>query len=223
MSPRTAAVLAALTAATTILAGAPHAAAAGPVAAPGMPIYLPPHARCTLGYTASNADGDQLAVTAGHCGSPGAPVRDRAGQIIGTIAAVQPDDTPTAHYGYAIIALRPGVATTAAITATMHLTAAAQADLGDSVCLFGTTTGVHCGVVSTITDHAGVITGFASDHGDSGGPIVRIADHALVGIVMSHDDHRRTYFEPISQVHYLTRATGDGGPGFGPIVDPSGA
>jgi hypothetical protein len=204
-------------AAVALIAGAPPASAAAPIAAPGIPIYMAAGLRCTLGYAASNTNGDRLAVTAGHCGTPGAAVRDRHGQIIGTYAAVQPDDIGGRRYGYAIIALRRGVTTSAAITDTVHITGTAHATAGDAVCLYGTTTGVQCGLVSSIADNVGTIDGFQSDHGDSGGPIVRSVDHALVGIVQSHDN-AHTYFEPISRIRSLTAATGAGGPRFGAVV-----
>jgi len=215
--------LAGLAAAAGILAGTPHAAAeTTPVAAPGMPIFQrdgDETTRCTLGYAASNANHTPLAVTAGHCGTAGAAVRDQSGYVIGTYLAVQPDNIADHTYGYAIIKLRNTVGTSASITRTMQLQHQAQADAGDLVCLFGTTSGRKCGAVSAITPQAGIIDGFLSQHGDSGGPIVRMTDHALVGIVISHNgDQDRTYFEPITNIHRLTAASGAGGPHFGAVI-----
>lgn len=202
------------------LTTAPPADAATPIAAPGMPIWLHHSSRCTLGYSASNATGDHLAVTAGHCGNPGDLVTDRYATPIGVIAATQPDDITTHTYGYAIIALRRGVRATAAITPTLSISHTAQAATGDTVCLFGATGGMHCGTVADITAGAGRIGGFTSTHGDSGGPIIRASDHALVGIVISHDNATNsTFYEPISRIHALTTATGDGGRRFGAVID----
>lgn len=215
--------LTALAAGTAALAASPPAAAqVTPVAAPGMPIFQ--HvagrtARCTLGYAASNAAHAPLAVTAGHCGSVGTTVRDQHGYVIGTYAAVQPDNIPERKYGYSIIKLRNTVATSAAITATMQLRQQRQAGVGDHVCLFGTTSGVKCGTVSTITTQVGSIDKLLSDHGDSGGPIVRIRDNALVGILIAHNDAEdKTYFEPITNIHRLTSAAGAGGVAFDPVL-----
>lgn len=217
----TAALTAAL-AAVAIAAPAPATASTTPVAMPGMPIFQhngDATSRCTLGYAASNAHHDRLAVTAGHCGTVGTDVRDDRGNVIGTYTAVQPDDVSGHIYGYSIIKLRNTVATSAAITRTLDLQQLGQADTGDRVCLFGTTSGRKCGTVTAITPQAGAIDGFLSEHGDSGGPIVRAADHALVGILISHSDKQGlTYFEPIANIHRLTAASGAGGPDFGAVI-----
>lgn len=207
----------------SILATAPTATAVvTPIAMPGMPIYQhdgDESTRCTLGYTASNANHDQLAVTAGHCGEVGTAVRDKTGYFIGKYIAVQPDNVPAHSYGYSIIKLRETVATSAAVTRTLELEHQAQAEAGDRVCLFGTTSGRKCGAVSAITPQAGVITGFLSDHGDSGGPIVRVSDRALVGILIAHNENQgQTYFEPITNIHRLTEVSGAGGPSFGAVI-----
>ena len=218
-----AAPLTALLASAAVLASNPTAAAqVTPVAAPGMPIFQ--HAagkttHCTLGYAASNAAHTPMAVTAGHCGVPGAAVRDENGYVIGSYAAVQPDNIPEHKYGYSIIKLRNTVATSAAITRTMQLRGQAQAKPGDHVCLFGTTSGAKCGTVSAISPQVGSIERFLSEHGDSGGPIVRIRDHALVGILIAHNDNEnRTYFEPITNIRRLTAAAGAGGQAFDPVI-----
>lgn len=209
--------------AAALLATAPTAAAAGPlVAMPGMPIYQhdgDEGTRCTLGYGASNAYHDQLAVTAGHCGTVGGTVRNKTGHIIGKYVAVQPDNVAAHSFGYSIIKLRDTVATSAAITRSMELERQAQAQAGDHVCMFGTTSGRKCGTVTDITPQVGNIEGFLSEHGDSGGPIVRMTDHALVGILVAHNANQgRTYFEPIANINRLTAASGAGGPAFGAVI-----
>lgn len=215
--------LAAALGAAGLLTTAPTAAAAvTPVAMPGMPIYQhdgDESTRCTLGYAASNASHEHLAVTAGHCGTVGAAVRDKAGYVIGEYVAVQPDNVGAHVYGYSIIKLRRTVATSAAITRTMELEQQAQSRAGDPVCMFGTTSGRKCGTVSDITPQVGRIDGFTSEPGDSGGPIVRMTDHALVGILISHNaDQGRTYFEPIVNIQRLTATSGAGGPAFGAVT-----
>ncbi|SLE99709.1 endopeptidase [Mycobacteroides abscessus subsp. massiliense] len=221
MSARTfLAALAASAAACTAVAAAPAAAAEQPAtAAPGMVIYQPTGsgtARCTLGFAARNARGDRLAVTAGHCGQPGAPVTDVYGRPVGRYVAAAGDDISAHRYGYAIIALAPGVNATNHVTPTVAVDRPATAAPGDAVCLFGTTTGVQCG---TVTDpKAGIIKGFLSNHGDSGGPIIRPRDNALVGILVAHDNAvRETYYQPLDALVRAAAATPIG-ERLGPVV-----
>ncbi|ETZ55269.1 hypothetical protein MAHJHV58_31820 [Mycobacterium avium subsp. hominissuis] len=217
------AATATLTSAALILATAPAAAArTAPDAAPGMAIYQKDgneSTHCTLGYAASNAAHQPLAVTAGHCGAPGAPVRDKHKRIIGNYIAVQPDNTASHQYGYSIIRLRNGVATTAAITRSLSIRTQAQADTNDQVCMFGTTSGMQCGTVKTITPQAGTIASSLSAPGDSGGPIIRMTDRALVGILIGHNaDRQETYFEPITNIARLTRTDPAAGTAFGAVT-----
>lgn len=222
MASGRAALLALLAALSTALAAAPVAAAAGaPVAAPGMPILQDAGTtRCTLGYAARTSAGERLAVTAGHCGKTGDPVFDRGRRIIGRYIAVQPDDLDTATYGYSLIQVRPDVALSAWLTPTFAIRGQAQAAVGDDVCLFGTTSGMKCAAVATITRDAGTLTGSLSAGGDSGGPIVRMRDHALVGILIGHDpDTDTTQFEPVVTIVTAAAAAGAVGTGFGPVID----
>lgn len=176
--------------------------------------------RCTLGYAARNNAGDRLAITAGHCGTVGQLVYDRAHHLIGRYVAVRPDDTATQRYGYSLIALADNVAASASITPTFTVARQDRAAVGDQVCLFGTTSGRKCGTVAAATDSAGIIGGSLSNPGDSGGPIVRMRDRALVGILIGHNSAREeTLFEPVTNILRLTAATGDGGNQLGPVVD----
>ncbi|OKH64788.1 hypothetical protein EB74_08640 [Mycobacterium sp. SWH-M5] len=216
--------LIALIAATATLAGAPTAAAAaGMRAAPGMPILQDGGTtRCTLGYTARNAEGARLAITAGHCGTLGATVYDAARRPIGRYIAVQPDNMDTHTYGYAIIEIRPNVALTPSLTPAFAIQRQAHPNTGDEVCMFGTTSGMRCSTVETVTNTAGTLNGSLSTGGDSGGPVIRMRDRALVGIVIGHNTADNvTFFEPIANIAVLSAAHNVAGTRFGPVVDTS--
>ncbi|ART74325.1 hypothetical protein BTO20_37520 (plasmid) [Mycobacterium dioxanotrophicus] len=214
------ALLAAVTI-TPVLTASTAAAASLSVAAPGIPIYQDVEGtstRCTLGYTARNAEGDRLAVTAGHCGTVGQTVYDNADRPIGTYIAVQPDDVENRTYGYSLIRILPDVALSAWITPSLAIERHAQAHPGDTVCLFGTTSGRRCSTVETVTVTEGTITGNLSAGGDSGGPVIRMSDQALIGIVIGHNN-AETLFEPIARIVTAAAAHADTGTAFGPVVD----
>lgn len=188
---------------------APTAAAErAAVAAPGIPIYAVGENgsnRCTMGYAGmSSTTRRPIAVTAGHCGSTGATVLTTGRRPIGRYVAVQTDQSGTNTYGYAVIALNDDVATTGSITPTFAIERQGQAAVGQTVCLFGTTSGMRCGTVATCTPTAATIAGSLSKPGDSGGPVVRMSDHALIGIVIGHDDIENiTMVEPIAHLEQL--------------------
>lgn len=188
---------------------APTAAAErATVAAPGIPIYGVGENgsnRCTLGYAAtSSTSGRSIAITAGHCGSAGTTVLTTGRRPIGRYIAVRADQSGTNTYGYAVIALNQDVATSGNITPTFAIQRQGVATAGDGVCLFGTTSGMRCGTVATANPAAATIAGSLSKPGDSGGPVVRMSDHALVGILIGHDDIENvTMFEPIAHLEQL--------------------
>lgn len=186
----------------------PATAERAAVAAPGIPIYGVGEEgtnRCTLGYadTSSTSRG-RIAITAGHCGSPGTPVLTTGRRMIGRYTEVRADQSRTNTYGYAVIALNADVATSGNITPTFAINGHADAAPGDTVCLFGTTSGRRCGTVNAITPGAATIAGSLSAPGDSGGPVVRMSDRALVGILIGHDAQEGiTMFEPIRHIEQL--------------------
>lgn len=215
--------LAAATAIGSVLGAGSAQADTSAVAAPGVVITQgsgDAATRCTLGYAARNSAGARLAITAGHCGAVGEQVYDRAHRLIGQYVAVRPDDTAAQRYGYSLIALADGVGTSASVTPTFSVLRQDRAAAGDQVCLFGTTSGRKCGTVAAVTDSAGIIAGSLSNPGDSGGPIVRMRDRALVGILIGHNSARgETLFEPVTNILRLTAESGDGGNQLGPVVD----
>ncbi len=214
--------LAIASAASIAVAATAHAEAAA-VAAPGMAIFQKVgdgNVRCTLGFTARNAHGDRLAVTAGHCGSTGAVVTDLQGRTIGRYVATAPDDYNAHRYGYAIMALADGVDATNKITPSVPIDRPSAGLPGDQVCLFGTTSGAKCGTITKASNRVGVIAGFLSQHGDSGGPIIRPRDNALVGILVAHDTAAgETYYQPLATLEILAYASRSPiGDHLGPIV-----
>lgn len=190
-------------------------------AAPGIPIFLESMegaSRCTLGFAASSASGARLAVTAGHCGRPGALVFTTGQQILGQYLRAHPDDGPD-HSGYALISLSRDVGMSASITATFALHGQARAAEGDNVCLFGTTSGMRCSTVQNMAGGYGSIAGQVSAAGDSGAPVVRMSDHALVGIILGHSAiTQTTAFEDIDRIEELAAVDEPPITGLGPVV-----
>lgn len=216
---RTAAFL--LAAALGVATAATAHASSAPLAGPGQVIYQhdgTETTRCTIGFAARDTAGHRLAVTAGHCGVPGQPVYTRDGQRLGAYVDVRPDDLSTQTYGYAFIALDPDVDMTAAISQTQGIDHPAAARPGDIVCMYGTTSGMQCSALETATDQAATTIGAITNGGDSGAPVVRLQDSALVGIIIGHnDEHHLTYIEPLSRITDQTRPIAALA-GFGPVV-----
>lgn len=217
------AALAAAAAIGTMLGAGTAQADTAAVAAPGVVIIQgsgDAATRCTLGYAARNSAGARLAITAGHCGTLGAQVYDKAHRLIGRYVAVRPDDTTAQRYGYSLIALADNVAASPSVTPTFSVARQDRAAEGDQVCLFGTTSGRKCGTVAAVSESAGIIAGSLSNPGDSGGPVVRMRDRALVGILIGHNSVRgETLFEPVTNILRLAAQSGDGGNQLGPVVD----
>lgn len=199
----------------------PAGATATITAAPGIPIFSQSPAgpsRCTLGFTASTVSNARLAVTAGHCGQENSIVITAAGRILGRYIQVRPDASPE-HDGYALIALNDNVDMSANITPNFALKAQARAAAGDTVCLFGSTTGSRCGTVQDIFEGFGTIAGCLSAPGDSGGPVVRMSDQALVGIVLGHNiSAQTTLFEHVDRIEQLAATDISPALRLGPII-----
>lgn len=208
--------------AVAAVAGAPLAASEPPyVAAPGMAVHHSDGTRCTLGYTATNREGSRLAVTAGHCGAGrlGEVIYDRYRRPLGRYVAARGDNIPARTYGYALIALRPGVHPTAALSSRTAITGTGAAAVGEAVCIFAVATGSTCSTVAAVTDTYGIIADSISDGGDSGGPVIRAADGALVGIVIGHSDRANsTSYQPLADTLARMRVDGEGGTSPAPIV-----
>ncbi|MGD9622355.1 MAG: hypothetical protein AB7G47_20220 [Mycolicibacterium sp.] len=217
--------LAAVLAVTGLVQCAPADAASRPVAAPGVAIVTHNGGDtrgCTVGYTARDTAGDRLAVTAGHCADGvHQEVYLDNGVSIGTVIAWRPDQMSARDYGYTVIWLYDNVAQSPALDASTALDHADIGHTGDLVCMFGAKSGRTCGAI----EHAepGVLTTYSNiaQHGDSGAPVMRVTDGALIGIVVGgnggHTDGSETVIEPISRINALVSAIPDLA-GFGPIV-----
>jgi len=216
-----AAVISALTLITGGLGAAVAQAAPPLTAAPGVVILHSDKTRCTLGYAASNREGERLAVTAGHCGADriGQPVYDRYHRTLGHYIAARPDQLSKREYGYALIALHPAARVSSHITPAFALTRQAHGSAGDEVCIIGTTSGVRCSTIATITDTFGVVRPALTTAGDSGGPVVRMSDRAIIGIHIGHNpDADTSSFQPVLDIINRSRADNTAGTDLGPYI-----
>lgn len=223
-----------LTACTTVLTVAlalalsAPAAAAGPVARPGAAITISDglqDRRCTLGFPARDARGLRLAVTAGHCAS-GLHQKVYLGNriSIGIVIAWQPDELPNRNYGFTVIRLYDNVAQSPVINNATAAQYSDRANVGDLVCMYGVKSGRSCDTIEYVSD-ALLGTSDIADHGDSGAPVIRVTDGALVGILIAGNRHNnpevsRGFIEPIGRITAMVSRL-PGFSGFGPIVtDP---
>lgn len=219
-----AALAVAVLGAAVLAPSSPASAAARPVAAPGVAIYTRNGSEtlgCTLSFTARDNRGDRLAVTAGHCATG---LRQEVfldtGASIGTVLAWRPDTIPTRDFGYTVIWLYDDVTQSAAIDADTALDTSADGNTGDLVCMFGAKSGRTCGAIQRSAP--GLMTTYTNiaTHGDSGAPVLRVTDRAVIGIVIGGDhngDRSETLIEPLSRITEQV-TTFPAFAGFGPVV-----
>ncbi|VDR38350.1 Trypsin [Tsukamurella paurometabola] len=152
---------------------------------------------CTVGVVAERPDGRRVAVTAGHCGEPGQQVGARAAGVDGfvRVGAVAKSVAPRSRVDpktgesyvvdalaadWAVVDLSPRVSTRVA-RGPVRQTVVGVARVGDRVCQQGITSGWRCGSVLAVKG-ALFATDIKSRPGDSGGPVMRLADGAALGI-----------------------------------------
>ncbi|ADG79971.1 Peptidase S1 and S6 chymotrypsin/Hap OS=Tsukamurella paurometabola (strain ATCC 8368 / DSM /CCUG 35730 / CIP 100753 / JCM 10117 / KCTC 9821 / NBRC 16120/ NCIMB 702349 / NCTC 13040) OX=521096 GN=Tpau_3387 PE=4 SV=1 [Tsukamurella paurometabola] len=196
---------ASLGAATSVLiAAGPVAAAPNIVIGPGSEIDVVQKETdkgievqaCTLGVMALTPDGRRVGVTAGHCGNAGqtvavpVPGRDRTIADVGKVERsasprISDDDRviDPNEPDWATLAFKPGVPLTNR-QGTVNPRIVGRAVVGDQVCRQGRTTGWQCGRVIDVAGNR-ILSDVRSDHGDSGGPLIRMADGAVLGIATS--------------------------------------
>ncbi len=143
---------------------------------PSTPLIVGPSV-CTTAVAGYDAAGNAVAVTAGHCGSPGDEVSsadDPEGTVIGTFERAGAVDN-------GIILLNENAQVTNSYNGVSinQLGGAAPADFGE-VCKTGITTGTSCGPVFA-TSGAQFATHVCASHGDSGAPVY--AGGRLVGVL----------------------------------------
>ena len=153
-----------------------QAAAPNVIVGPSTPLYVG-HSICTAAIAGHDAQGNKIAITAGHCGAPGAPVASMdaigAGKIGEFVRSGYPD--------YGVIKLHDDVQVSSSygnvnITETKtQLPARFQ-----NLCKTGISTGTSCGPFYEVASpyiHAHI----CGSHGDSGAPLYD--GTRLVGIV----------------------------------------
>jgi hypothetical protein len=169
------------------LVGAPTACAAVTLS-PGDTITLDGVRSCTLGFIASNAREDKLAVTAGHCSKRSGEIVTVGGHRIGKVVA-HAGDPASAHgpFGATLIALDAGVHTNA------RFRRVGSARVGDTVEQSG-----HVGQVTSSTTSVFRATA-PGIPGNSGGPVVNTRTGTLYGLLIGGSE-RSTYSVPVRTV-----------------------
>lgn len=143
---------------------------------PSTPVFIGQNV-CTIAISGIDAQGNKIAITAGHCGNPGDPVLSldagEAGKIGTYVRAGYPD--------YGVIKLRNDVR----LSRTYGRVSIAQ--LGGAIpgtwqpaCKTGISTGTSCGPVLAISGPY-ILAHICGSFGDSGGPLY--AGNRLIGIV----------------------------------------
>jgi streptogrisin C len=168
--------------------------------------------RCTIGFSASQGSTPGF-VTAGHCGSIGAPTTNPTGTFQGSsfpgndyawVAA--PGNTP-----------RPWVRGPGGTNVIVH--GSTPSVVGASVCRSGPATGWHCGTVqqlnATIQYAQGTVYGLTrtnvcAEPGDSGGPFISSTGQAQ-GVTSGGSGTcatgGTTYFQPVNEILNAYRLT----------------
>lgn len=161
--------------------------------------------RCTAGVNVVSG-GTYYFVTAGHCALGTDSWYTTGGDFVGSTA-----DAVFPSHDYALVAYGAGVTAEGTIGA-QDVTTAGNAFVGESVCMRGGVSGVHCGTVTGLNatvDYGagGVVNGLiqtnvCAEPGDSGSPLY---DGTKVLGVLSGSSGDcasggTSYFQPITQV-----------------------
>ncbi|MEV0946745.1 S1 family peptidase [Rhodococcus sp. NPDC049939] len=180
--------------------------------------------RCTVAFTATTPSNEPVAVTAGHCAIPGSKVYVD-GRLIGETDQTSSRDDGTFSPDWATITLNDKAQPVAA-SDKVAPESVGKAQVGDEVCLQGSTSGWQCGEVTGILGDW-IYSDLEHAPGDSGGPIIRTSDNAAVGI---HSGWRfdEDYGESYSLAAALTKAGGYllttvNGPAPAPETSPLGS
>ena len=114
---------------------------------PGTQLFFRGGGSCSLGFLATNADGDRLAVTAGHCAA-GVEQRvvSKNGNPIGRVVHHTPDKTASEVYGVTLIQLSRNT-----YTADAYFTEFGNPSIGDFVKKYGARTEKTSGKVTDIS------------------------------------------------------------------------
>ena len=147
----------------------------------GQAIRTSSGSRCSLGFNARSSSGTRYVITAGHCTNLGG-TWSGSGGTIGTVAGTS---FPTNDYGIIRVSSSSAVSTALVdrYSAGSDVTVAGSQAVGTggAVCRSGSTTGWHCGSVSstnaTVCYSQGCVyqtirTNVCAEPGDSGGSLV---------------------------------------------------
>lgn len=157
---------------------------------PGTPILVgdgDSRNACTVTAAGRDADDRLIALTAGHCGGVGAPVRSMDAKEAGVIGSVQRVD---ATFDYAVLVLHGNAVPTSTYGDTRVASVGDLPKVGEVACKQGIATGRSCGPTwmqgaPGSADDPHVSTQICAAPGDSGAPVF-VGDR-LVAMVMGAD------------------------------------
>jgi streptogrisin B len=163
--------------------------------------------RCSLGFNTQDGAGNYSFLTAGHCTNGTTDwYSDRLVTHIGTTVG---SSFPGNDYG--LVAYDPGQPVPPGTVGSQDITAAGDAQPGQSACRRGSTTGTHCGQVTGVNWSVrypdGMVTGMirtniCSEPGDSGGPLY--AGSLALGLTSGGSGNCATansvtFFQPVTE------------------------
>ncbi len=153
-----------------------RAAGNTPVVGPSTPVEIG-NLICTISVAGFDRAGNKVAITAGHCGAPGTPVRSMDARGAGVIGQV----VMRSSLDYGVIRLRGDVQLTRNYgRAHINRLGGPIPATGATICKTGISTGTSCGPVLALSG-ANFFSHFCGSYGDSGAPVYR--QGRLVGIL----------------------------------------
>jgi streptogrisin C len=164
--------------------------------------------RCSIGFSAVSPAGEAFVVTAGHCTELGGQWNGSNGTPIGPVAET---NFPGDDFGTIRVENTAGWAPTAEVAGSIPVTGTQEAAIGAAVCRSGSTTGFHCGTVTsrnaTVNYGGGDVvrgltgTSACAERGDSGGSFV--AGSQAQGMTSGGSGNctigGQTFFQPVAE------------------------
>lgn len=146
---------------------------------------------CTTAVAGYDAQGNKVAITAGHCGAPGTPVRSADAAEAGQIGTFE----RTGYPDYGVIKLNPNVQLTNSYGAVSINTLGGPipGSFG-TACKTGISTGTTCGPVLGVSGPF-ILAHICGSFGDSGGPLY--AGGRLLGIINGGIGHLPSCTTPL--------------------------
>ncbi|AZA10916.1 S1 family peptidase [Corynebacterium gerontici] len=148
---------------------------------PGTPILVNDESMCTVAVTGTDAQGRKLAITAGHCGEVGQPIKSLDAVQLGNNAPSGTIVRKGQDLDYAVIELGPNTEITSEYYPgfAVHAVGAEPRAL-DTACKQGVASNNSCGPV-LLSDPEYAISHVCARPGDSGGPLIE--GDRVVGII----------------------------------------